>query len=82
MSGLIVMAVLLAVAVQRDWRLWPALGAWALILFSAVLIPHDARSEFTMNTVLLWLLIAAFALVMGTREYLGARRARAIHKAS
>jgi hypothetical protein len=81
MSGLIFMAVLLAVAVLRDWRLWPALGAWALILFAAVLVPHDARSEFTSDTVLVWLLAAAFALLMGAREYFNARRLRAPHKA-
>ena len=80
MSGLVFMAVLLAVAVLRDWRLWPALAAWALILFAAVLIPHDARFEFASDTLLIWLLAAGFALVMGAREYVNARR-RAAHKA-
>jgi hypothetical protein len=69
MSGLVAMALLLAFAVLRDWRLWPALAAWAIILFAAVFVPHDARSEFASDTVLLWLLAAAFALVMGAREY-------------
>jgi hypothetical protein len=74
-------AALLVVAVLRDWRFWPALVAWALILFAAILIPHGDRFANSGDTQLLWLLAGVLALVMGAREYINARATRVSHKA-
>jgi uncharacterized membrane protein HdeD (DUF308 family) len=78
MSGLIFMAAVLVVAVLRDWRLWPALVAWAVILFAAILAPHGLRDENTNDTLLIWLLAAAFGVMMVVREFVNVRARRRV----
>jgi uncharacterized membrane protein HdeD (DUF308 family) len=72
------MAAVLVVAVLKDWRLWPALVAWAVILFAAILAPHGSRYENTTDTLLICLLAAAFGAVVIVREFVIVRARRRV----
>jgi len=81
MVALMVMALVLAVAVLRDWRLWPALAAWVPMLLLALVLPSGERPDMAGDSLLIWLFAAAFALVIGVRDYACARLLRTFHKA-
>jgi uncharacterized membrane protein HdeD (DUF308 family) len=72
------MAAVLVIAVLKDWRLWPALLAWAVILFAAILAPHGMRYENTNDTLLIWLLAAAFGVMMVVHEFVNVRARRRV----